>query len=91
MSTIYEPAYWAFIKGVSEASPDPEFNPHCGDAQCQEKAEQLLVLVPERLTAREKGFLFGIFKWRGPGAMPLEHRRKVDRLYQALNDLDETS
>jgi hypothetical protein len=86
---IYESDYWAFIKGSAVVGADVEFDPRCADAEWQEKAKQLLLFVPNRLNFREKGFLHAIVRWSGPGAIPVEHRMNVHRLYCALNDFEE--
>jgi len=90
--TVYEPDYWEFIKGASVVlDTDSKFDRSCGDKQWRKAAEQLLRLAPERLNAREKGFLYALALWKGPGPIPLKHLRTAHRLCSALTDFEETT
>jgi hypothetical protein len=79
-----------FFEGCFEVDVDADFDPDCGDAQYQEKATLLLRRSPLQLTAREKGFLYAIVKWRGPHVIPVEHRRKIHRLFKKLHDAEKS-
>jgi hypothetical protein len=87
--TVFEPDYEEFRKGHAAAACDAKFDPR-GNVQWVKKAEQLLLRVPEQLSAYDKGFLYAISRWPGPVAIPLRHRIKVCLLWLKLHDAEKS-